>query len=317
MVTNSLSGGVHPIYQDSIKIDSLQNKNCITCHKTEHKNWQNHLHSQSFVNPRFRNAFTIESFRWCLNCHAPYWNIQPPENLTFMALEKNIINQEGINCSVCHVRNGKIYHSRSSNSTDHHQTYRDSSLADNRFCAKCHQFNFPLTHQPQIFYGDVAMQDTYHEYLNTTWLAKETNCQKCHYYSQHRSPSIFDNNFRREFTIRFTTIPFRGGSYQLKIFFAIDKIGHAFPTGDLFRVLVYGIYNKNGKLIKEIRIEKKMIRKTQEVVYDNRYFPAKNAKGIAETRHYLIPIPTKQKGLTGEDYRIKLYDGDCFSAQPN
>ncbi|MCE9597601.1 MAG: cytochrome c family protein [Spirochaetia bacterium] len=73
-ILSSLSQGRYPIDSRTKPDSRLQSAEyCKGCHQKEYNLWRESLHSRSFTNIRFQEAFEREPMAWCLNCHAPFW----------------------------------------------------------------------------------------------------------------------------------------------------------------------------------------------------------------------------------------------------
>ncbi len=188
------------------------------------------LHKQAWKDPIFQKAYAIEPLAFCRGCHAPESDA---------AKEPTPAAQDlGIGCVSCHVDTAGIHATKQSGRAQHGVVV-DASLATRAVCARCHEFDFPaearLPHP-------VAMQDTAQEHATSSAAAKP--CQSCHMPvvdgvdGRHRShvfavisdPSMIRRAVEVQASRRDTD-----ENAEVTLRLTAAYIGHAFPTGDLFR----------------------------------------------------------------------------------
>ncbi len=185
------------------------NARCASCHQEIAREWRESMHGRAFEDPSFQQAFALEPLPFCHNCHAPEATPQRPEP-ALAAL--------GIPCTTCH-------------SIDAAESGRHASdrPAATKACANCHEFFFPGT--------SVKMQFTATEHRNSPFASRP--CTSCHMPrsthggSNHRFAASRDPQMLRSAA---KIVGSRDGD-DLVITFTRNAIGHAFPTGDLFRRL--------------------------------------------------------------------------------
>lgn len=202
--------------------ERLSSRGCGTCHAESHADWEAGMHSQSWRDPVFEEAFVRDPVTWCVHCHAPL----VAQRDIFLKKQRNPGEQalldEGISCVACHVRGGVIYGSRAL-SGEAHAVVASQRLGQAEFCADCHQFNFLNTSEP--------VQDTYGE-----WLASggETPCVECHWRGRHRMVGPHDGGWmdgvlgEPQWTIEGRWLRWR---------MPVAVAEHRFPTGDAFHSL--------------------------------------------------------------------------------
>jgi hypothetical protein len=122
-------------------------------------------------------------------------------------------------------------------SDDHHAVRGDERLSTREACASCHQFDFPRSKgQP--------MQDTLAEHAGSSMSA--VGCRDCHMPlvdgegeggTRRRSHdfSVISNPRLLEQAVAVESV--RDGATMLSLELSAGRIGHAFPTGDMFRRL--------------------------------------------------------------------------------
>lgn len=213
-------------------------KDCAPCHETAYRNWNLSRHRVALTNELYHESHTREPSPWCVNCHAP---------LRLEGREKAPYNgDEGVSCLVCHARRGEILAgappavARGKNPA---HVYRITpELRDERFCENCHDFNFPtaataMSEGAHFRYTDQPMQSTVSEYRASSYYGKIT-CNDCHVFSGSSQSHSFPGGHaidRLAKDLRVEIQRIDGAHIGVKIF--AQGIGHAFPTGDLFRTL--------------------------------------------------------------------------------
>lgn len=193
-----------------------RNAECEGCHTDIAAEWRTSLHQKAWVDPVFRKAYDVEPLGFCRGCHAP--ESDPAREPTVRA------QHLGIGCVTCHER-GQRAHQPS------------PALRTTSACAGCHQFDFPA-HAFQV--TPEPMQDTVREHAASTM--RDTPCQDCHMplvdgpdgrHRSHRFTVIADAGMLKRAVE--VTAERRGAEVRLSL--VAGQVGHAFPTGDMFRRL--------------------------------------------------------------------------------
>jgi hypothetical protein len=108
----------------------------------------------------------------------------------------------------------------------------DPALATRNACARCHEFQFPTL-------PGVAMQSTLSEHRLST--ASNRECQSCHMpldSARHKPAHDFSVLSRPELIRSAVQVSAeRWNASSIEVTLRPGNIGHAFPTGDLFRRL--------------------------------------------------------------------------------
>jgi hypothetical protein len=241
-------------------LTSMQPADCATCHVEIAAEWAGSAHARSWTDAVFQAEYQLSAAPFCRGCHAPLiataaWaNVSqavragraptatsPPPDRELYALA-----QRGVDCAVCHVREGRVLGPRGHGEADH-ASRRDSQLATSAFCGGCHQFNFPapaaggkLRYHPEL-----AQQNTLVEWKQSRHA--DRSCQRCHMpvvqpaaagVKPHRSHAfrVFDDPALLARAVKVTaTARRRGASIAVTVTLSPGEIGHAFPTGDMFR----------------------------------------------------------------------------------
>ncbi|NUP11888.1 MAG: hypothetical protein HOW73_38060 [Polyangiaceae bacterium] len=204
------------------------NAECERCHADIASEWRGSLHRQSWKDPLFFRAYAIESQPFCRGCHAP--ESDPSKRPTEEAAAI------GVGCVTCHVQEGQIVGTRALiGSSDGHPVVEDRRLATEQACASCHDFDFPEM-------AGTAMQGTLREHLQSP--RASATCQSCH--MQEVDDGSGGRRKRHDFAVlanpelirRASSIRAeREGDHDVSLTFDANEIGHAFPTGDMFRRL--------------------------------------------------------------------------------
>lgn len=198
-----------------------ENARCESCHSEIAREWRASAHRSAYENPSFQQAIALEPLPFCKGCHAPEANPRRPEP-ELAAL--------GIACTTCHA----IDDARSGRHTN-------DRPATTKSCASCHEFGFPGT--------SMKMQLTATEHRDSPFASR--SCASCHMPpsqhggTNHRFAASRDVHMLRSAA---KIIGSRDGD-ELVITFTRLAVGHAFPTGDLFRRLRVLARDAEGNLV--------------------------------------------------------------------
>jgi hypothetical protein len=223
--------GPAPRGRDAATASAL-NASCTGCHSEIAAEWRASFHAQSQHDPAYQRAFALEPLPFCQSCHAPESNVKQPVPAAAADL--------GVGCVTCHVVGDHLLASTNGTSagTPPHAVTRTREFAGTSACASCHQFAFPeLASREKL----VLMQATLHEHAQSN--ASDLPCASCHMPSvgtganRHRShafPGGHDPEFvRGALSVRAE----RRSANRVRLVLRTENVGHAFPTGDLFRRL--------------------------------------------------------------------------------
>jgi len=207
-----------------------RNAACERCHLEIAAEWQTSLHHQAYTNTSFAAALQREPIPFCRGCHAPEADPErrAPKQLAHL----------GVGCVTCHTPNGDTSavlaapRQDLSSETAPHAIRRDPQFATADACANCHQFEFP---------GSLdLMQSTLAEHNGSAYSA--VACAGCHMpvvgadrrHRSHAFPASRDPAFLRQ------AVRVQASRAATRVLFTLTPgvVGHAFPTGDLFRRLV-------------------------------------------------------------------------------
>lgn len=203
---------------------------CARCHPEVVAQWRPSMHARAWSDPVFRAEYERRPAASCRDCHAPASSA--PARTT------------GVDCASCHLENGFVLAAEVSvTGWWAHPMRAVPRLRSATACAGCHQFQFTDdgVHDP----GE-ALQDTMTEYRASESFARGESCQDCHMAEGHGFAGIHDPaqlaravdvdvRARRDAGTIAVVVRVRGAS-----------IGHAFPTGDVFRSAVLEIGGEHG-----------------------------------------------------------------------
>lgn len=212
------------------------NARCEGCHEDVAREWRASMHAQSNTDPVFRRALAIEPFPLCRGCHAPEADPgadAPP-----------VVSAVGVGCVTCHVTapgpDAATLATGSSGSAAPHPVMRDPAFGTPLACAGCHEFDFPEAAPHQ---APERMQSTVSEHAVSRFAG--TSCVECHMVRAptpqrpgHRS-HLFGAS--RDLARLRSAVRVRGervSPSSVRLTLTSGRVGHAFPTGDLFRRLV-------------------------------------------------------------------------------
>jgi hypothetical protein len=193
---------------------------CPSCHATAAAHWQGSQHASAWSSAAFQTAFATEPLPACEGCHAP-----------------ESANELEIGCVTCHVEPGeaRIWTAGERLEQDHERgcalpIARSPAFAGPAACAACHEFEFP---EPHLNGRPLLVQSTVAEHAASS--ASSRSCSSCHMPSErsHAFPGAYDPEMLR----RALEIEARRESDAFVLDLRPGIVGHAVPTGDLFRRL--------------------------------------------------------------------------------
>lgn len=209
------------------------NTTCEGCHADIAREWRDSLHAAAHTDAVYQRALEIEPLAFCQGCHAPEANPHEPVPASAARL--------GVACVTCHVLGGEIAGTaraplRGTGAASPHPVVRDGRLDSSVACAGCHEFAFPdrgARARPEL------MQSTVSEHGRSP--ERDSACADCHMpiverggsrYRSHRFAGGRDADFVRGAALVSAA---RTGANTLQVSLTPQRVGHAFPTGDLFR----------------------------------------------------------------------------------
>jgi hypothetical protein len=193
---------------------AADNAACEGCHTAIAAEWRSSLHHASFTDADFQRALVRDPDPFCRGCHGP---------------EKD--TKLGVACVTCHVTNADVLATPASAGSvaAPHPLTRTPTFATEAACAQCHEFDFNDANLRAV---PLAMQRTITEHRG-----RADACATCHMtkkdgHADHRFAAARDEAFvKSAVTVRVR----RSAPDRVEVVLAPAMVGHAFPTGDLFR----------------------------------------------------------------------------------
>lgn len=195
---------------------------CEGCHQAQAAEWRDSLHRDSFANAAFQTSYHRTPFAFCRNCHAPQHAVteraEPPDAWAAA---------NGVTCLDCHPAEPDELRAAA--------PHGELGTRDEHACGGCHQFEFPGPASAPAPAG--LMQRTIWEHARSEYA--DVSCTECHmpevgpdHHRDHtfavsRDPSLLRASLSAEAT--------RIAPDRVRFALAPVGVGHAFPTGDLFR----------------------------------------------------------------------------------
>ena len=221
--------GPSPRGRDAAAASAL-NATCTGCHGEIADEWRASFHAQAQRDEAYQRAFALEPLPFCQGCHAPEADAKLPVPEAAAEL--------GVGCVTCHVVGDHLLASSTGSSTPAHAVTRSAEFAATSACALCHQFAFPdRAPNGQLALMQATLQE--HEQSNSA----DVPCASCHMPrvgsgpSQHRSHAFLGGHDRDFVKGALRVRAERPAANRVAFVLQTDRVGHAFPTGDLFRRL--------------------------------------------------------------------------------
>ncbi|MFA7274726.1 MAG: multiheme c-type cytochrome [Crocinitomicaceae bacterium] len=305
-------------------LTSLSSEQCGACHQDHYNEWKISTHAQAWKDLQFQAELKKESSPFmCINCHIPLQNqqeyiveglidgdiYQPVKRTNYQFDEK--LQQEGINCVSCHVRNNAVIGMTGSKKAPH-KTVKDPTFLSEKLCISCHNATAVVT--PTL----ACSFETGDEWKKGPFFG-EKNCISCHMETMER-PLVFGFEPKKS---HFHSFPGSGipkfDSLQPKIlnglsfsysnpkkvqraktpidfeFYVKNEFaGHKVPTGDpeRFILIEFAVRDSKGNIVHQQteRIGEEWVWSPRvRKISDNNLFPG-------EERNYSLHFIPKTKG---------------------
>jgi hypothetical protein len=223
--THWLPGPEDPRRRGDREIRAALEARCPSCHVTQTTHWQSSQHASAWSSAAFQTAFATEPLPACEACHAP-----------------EAQNELEIGCVTCHVEPGEARIWTAGEQLEHDRERgcalpisRSPAFAGPQACAACHEFEFP---EPHPSGRTPLVQSTVAEHAASA--ASSRSCSSCHMPNErsHAFPGAYDPEMLR----RSLEIEARREADALVLALRPGIVGHAVPTGDLFRRLEIRIF---------------------------------------------------------------------------
>ncbi len=328
---------VRPLPRPSPSSHPLSASQCLPCHQTTFDQWKTSRHAVAFTNRHFQVSLQHSPYRWCVHCHSPLpeqfneirsWlrddparspsatsaqSAHPPvlpkpvQSAHPSVLPKSEkpqkpLHKEGVNCAVCHIRDGVILASKppTAKALKDHPIRYEPRLQNSRFCAGCHQFNLVTALTKPTSPTDVPLQDTYIEWKTSWAKAQGKTCHSCHmnkgshFFLGAHDPKGLKRSLQINVALR--------DPQTVDVIVQSRRVGHAIPTGDPFRRLILSIFAKVGdtQAIASFTFEKIFRVKNQRwYVWKDDRIPAPTTSKIGEKR-ITLQLPSPQTSIHWE-----------------
>ncbi len=211
----------HPAPQ--VRAHPVDNAACVGCHAEIASEWRASLHRRSHDVPEFQRAYAREPQAFCRRCHAP----EADAERDGAAL--------GVACVTCHVTESDVLAAPAHGGSAPHALRRDARFATDAACASCHEFAFPRN-------AATPMQATVTEHAASAFA--DVTCAACHMPTvatsrgSHRSHAFAASRDPSSLREAVRASARRVSDSAIEIVVAPGRVGHAVPTGDLFRRLL-------------------------------------------------------------------------------
>jgi len=224
------------------------NESCEGCHEEIAEEWRVSMHRAAWTDKAFQRALAVEPLAFCRGCHAP----EAPT----AAMPSAELGEMGVACITCHRAGADVLAAPDANAgVAPHGLLRAAVFAGPSACASCHEFAFPGADRA----GDAErMQTTVREHAASAHAG--TSCASCHMpvvgegEVRHRSHA-FGSSRSEGAQARAIEVEARREGERVLVELRAPEIGHAFPTGDMFRRMVVRaeIVGPEGRLLEERR----------------------------------------------------------------
>lgn len=201
----------------------------------------------------------------------------------------------GVSCSVCHLREGKVYGPPAGRDTEEMSEVRSKKQEARRkqegskkqhghndfiekdfferaeFCASCHQLDEGYELNGKL------LTNTYREWKESTYGENKISCQNCHMPGRRH---LFRGIHDPEMVKKGITFDVAYAGQKASLLITNSGVGHLFPTYVTPSVVVKGYLVKgNGKMIpssiREVYIGRRVTLDLSEEEYDTRLAPGK------------------------------------------
>lgn len=217
---------------------AARNAECVLCHAGIAEEHAASLHASSFTDASFQRGYALEPVAFCRGCHAPEADPR--------AEPGGFARTHGVACVTCHDPDDRG--ATLATSASGHAPHAVVPVADlgTRACVACHEFAFPEAKLPA---AASMMQRTVTEHAEVA-----TGCAACHMppdedgHAGHRLGASRDPRLLARSVV---VAPTRLDEERVAFALTAQGVGHAFPTGDLFRRLVLRVRSARGSVTEE------------------------------------------------------------------
>jgi hypothetical protein len=234
------------------------NAACEGCHAEIAEEWRGSMHRAAYRDGAFQRALAVEPLAFCRGCHAP----EAPTD----AAPSPELAEMGVGCITCHRAGDEVLAAPDARGASGapHGLLRSAAFGGPQACASCHEFAFPGAAPGG---GAERMQTTVREHASSAHA--ETACASCHMPevpsgvgegggeggergARHRSHA-FGSSRTEGAQARAIEVEARRQGDTVHVELRAPGVGHAFPTGDLFRRMVVRaeVVGEEGRLLAE------------------------------------------------------------------
>lgn len=232
LATEMFTRGLGPIDAGATPPAMLSAAACADCHPDITAEWARSRHAVAWTNGIFQREYRQKPSDWCVHCHAPL-----AARYAEVARGGSDLADEGINCAVCHVRDGRV-HARRRRPGSPHDTVVDADFGGPAWCGGCHEFGFPLfdAHGAVTGYSKHPMQATVSQFLAGPHADRPGGCRGCHAATPagHRYPGAHDPAM----LAKALDLHICRDEGDAVAYLANVGAGHHVPTGDVHRHVV-------------------------------------------------------------------------------
>ncbi len=311
-------------------LNSLSAEECGKCHVQHYEEWKTSTHANAWTDAQFQAEIAKKTSPFfCINCHIPLQNQQEyivdgyiDGDLYRPHRKKNpnwdvSLQQEGITCAACHVRDGAII-GPTGTSDAPHRTVKNSAHLSESLCIGCHNATAAIT--PEL----VCSFETGDEWKAGPYFG-EKNCISCHMPELQRSivegmpertshyHSFTGSGIPKHDTLKVQILKSLNfewlnlkHEYQssqvipLQLSVTNSHAGHRVPTGDPERFILINlnVYDASNNLVQK---------KTYRIGEKWKWYPSAKKLGDnnlnpGESRKYDLPVSELKPGK----YQVEL-----------
>ena len=219
-----------------------RNDACSTCHADIATEWTHSLHRHAYDDPMFQAGLAREREpMFCQSCHAPEADPRHEPSAREAAA--------GVACVSCHLTgrdDAVLAGPDGPTGQAPHALRRSAAFASPDACADCHEFWFPGGHK-------LKMQRTITEHTRSAFA--EDSCQTCHMpptrsdggeHSEHREHRFAVVGQVQMLRAAVRVEASRPSPDRVELQLSPGAVGHAVPTGDLFRRLSVELHTRDS-----------------------------------------------------------------------
>ncbi|HDZ88757.1 MAG TPA: hypothetical protein ENH38_09115 [Nitrospirae bacterium] len=245
---------------------------CRKCHEEEYREWSGSMHAKAWTDPYFQVDSAYDgSQQICMNCHIPLENQQKNLVLGFRDKEKfnpilkpnpdydPSLQNEGVTCAVCHIRDGKIVGPFKTGNAPHAVEYDPEYFSGVNPCMRCHvvsgkRWDTFYRVPPCGTVAEIREGDEEPDCIGCHMPVRDGGPRgarrgRMHTFRGGHHPSMVKSALKVEYKKE------TGGSNDITFTFTLTNTGayHYLPTGtpDRYLTLEFRLLNTDGKVVKQ------------------------------------------------------------------